>query len=96
LTEEAGGLGAVFSQEGQRGEKDSSVGTLQETVAVLWISEEGCGGSATRECLVSRAEERKRRKKRKPFQFFFGEWFVQAFDVNGLSPAGWCEEVLNL
>ncbi len=34
--------------------------------------------------LVSKAEERKRRKKRKPFQFSFGEWFVQAFDVNGL------------
>jgi len=35
LAEEAGGLGAVFSQEGQRGKKDSSVVNLQKTVAVL-------------------------------------------------------------
>jgi hypothetical protein len=36
-----------------------------------------------KESFASRTEERQRRKKRKPFQFFFGEGFVQAFDVNG-------------
>jgi hypothetical protein len=47
------------------------------------MREDWCGESATRESCASRTEERQRRKKRKPFQFFFGKWFVQAFDVNG-------------